>query len=382
MKLKRVLGWTALAIPLTLFVVVFIAYWLSDNTCGAPDAAAPANPIQAIVFCDYGTADVLALENVEKPVPGDHELLVRVRSAALNPLDYHFMHGTPYIIRLQSGLRKPKVTRLGVDFAGTVEAVGKNVTRFEPGDAVFGGETGAFGEYLTVREDAAVVPKPAGATFEQAASVPIAAVTALQALRDAGKVRPGQKVLINGASGGVGTFAVQLAKYFGAHVTGVCSTRNLEMVRSIGADEVIDYTEEDFTEGPVRYDLILDMVGNHSLSKLKGAMTPEGKTVLVGGGGPDSGNWVAPLARPVKALLYAPFTTEEFLPFLALLNQEDLATLGDLVASGEVTPVIDRRYSLSEVPNAIRYMEEGHTQGKVIVTITPEESLEPGNAAL
>lgn len=377
MKLKRVLGWTALAIPLTMFVAVFIAYWMSDNACGEGSAVAPGNPVKAILYCDYGTADVLRLEDIEKPVPGDDELLVRVRAAAVNPLDWHFMRGTPYIVRLGNGLRRPEVLRLGVDFAGTVEAVGRNVTRFKPADDVFGGKTGAFGEYVTVHEDRAVVLKPPDVTFEQAASVPIAAVTALQALRDAGKVQPGQKVLVNGASGGVGTFAVQLAKHFGAHVTGVCSTRNLEMVLSIGADEVIDYTREDFTEGPERYDLILDLVGNASLSEIRHVMKPEGKTILVGGGGPDAGNWVGPLAGPIKALMYAPFVSEEFLPFLAELNQEDLTLLGNLIQSGEVTPVIDRRYSLSEVPDAIRYLEEGHARGKVIITIEPENSAGP-----
>jgi NADPH:quinone reductase-like Zn-dependent oxidoreductase len=315
-------------------------------------------------------------------VPGDDEILVRVRAAAVNPSHWHFMRGTPYILRLLVGLRKPQDTRLGADFAGTVEAVGRNVTRLKPGDDVFGSETGAFGEYITVHQDWAVVLKPPDVTFEQAASVPIAAVSALQALRDAGQVQPGQKVLINGASGGVGTFAVQLAKHFGAHVTGVCSTRNLEMVRSIGADEVIDYTKEDFTEGSQKYDLILDMVGNHSLSKLRRVMKSESKTVLVGGGGPDAGNWIGPLARPIKAMLYAPFVSEEFLPFLAQLTQEDLIILGDVIQSGEVTPVIDRRYSLSEVPEAIRYMEKGHARGKVIIAIEPEDSVELVNEAL
>jgi NADPH:quinone reductase-like Zn-dependent oxidoreductase len=350
-------------------MTVFVAYWMSDNTCDERRAAVPANPMQAIVFCDYGTADVLELEEIEKPTPGDDEVLVRVRAAAANPLDWHYMRGTPYIVRLDAGLRKPKVIRLGVDFAGTVEAVGRNVTRLKPGDDVFGGRTGAYGEYVTVHQDRAVVLKPPGVTFEQAASVPIAAVTALQALRDKGKVQTGQKVLINGASGGVGTFAVQLAKSFGAHVTGVCSTRNLAMVRSIGADEVIDYTREDFTQGDERYDLILDLVGNRSLSELRQVMEPEGMTVLIGGGGPDAGRWIGPLAGPLKAMLYSPFVSQEFASFLAHLNQEDLSLLGDLIQAGKVTPVIDRRYTLSEVPDAIRYLEEGHARGKVIIAL-------------
>lgn len=368
MKMRRVLGWTALAIPLTLFVVLFVAYWMSDNVCAYGETS-PGNPAQAIVYCDYGTADVLELVNVQKPVPADDEILVRVRAAAVNPLDWHYMRGTPYVMRLSSGLRKPEITRLGVDFAGTVEAVGRNVTRFAPGDDVFGGKTGAFAEYITVREDRAVVRKPPGVTFEQAASVPIAAITALQALRDAGGVRPGQTVLVNGASGGVGTFAVQLAKVFGARVTGVCSTRNLGLVQSIGADQVVDYTKEDFTERAERYDLVLDLVGNRSLSDLRRVMKPEGKTILVGGGGPDNGSWVGPLILPLKAVIYNPFVSEEFVPFLAELNQEDLAFVGDLIADGQVTPVIVRRFSLEEVPDAIRHVEEGHARGKVIVTI-------------
>ena len=239
MRLRRVLGWTALAIPLALFLFVFVAYWMSDNVCGDPGLGTPADPVKAIIHCDYGTADVLELRDVEKPVPRDDQILVKVRAAAVNPLDWHFLRGTPYVLRLDAGLRRPENIRLGVDFAGTVEAVGANVTRLEPGNDVFGGEFGAFGEYVAVHQDWAIVKKPADVSFEQAASAPMAAVTALQALRDRGKVQRGERVLINGASGGVGTFAVQLARHFGAHVTGVCSTRNLEMVRLLGADEVI-----------------------------------------------------------------------------------------------------------------------------------------------
>ncbi|HET6628365.1 MAG TPA: NAD(P)-dependent alcohol dehydrogenase [Woeseiaceae bacterium] len=380
MQVKRVLGWTALAIPLAVVGAVFVAYWMSDNACGEGNPAVPGDPVKAILYCDYGSADVLKLEDIEKPAPGDGELLVRVRAASVNPLDWHYMRGTPYLIRLDSGLRKPEELRLGVDFSGTVEAVGRNVTRFKPGDDVFGGRTGAFGEYVVVREDRAVVRKPPGVSFEQAAAVPIAALTALQALRDVGQVQPGQKVLINGASGGVGTFAVQLAKHFGAQVTGVCSTRNLEMVRSLGADEVIDYTKEDFTEGSERYDLIVDMVGNHSLSKLRSVMEPDGKTILVGDS--EMGNWIGPLVRPVTALLYSKFANEQFIPILADLNQEDLALVGELIQTGRVTPVIDRRYSLAEVPDALRYLEKGHARGKVVVLLQPESGAEPVAAGL
>jgi NADPH:quinone reductase-like Zn-dependent oxidoreductase len=368
MKLRRVLGWTALAIPLALFLVVFVAYWMSDNTCVDPNAA-PANPMKAIVYCDYGTAEVLKLEEIEKPTPADDELLVRVRAAAVNPLDWHYMRGTPYIMRAATGLRKPKVIRLGVDFAGTVEAVGKNVTRFKAGDDVFGGRTGAFAEYITVRDSRAVALKPPGVTFEQAASVPIAALTALQGVRDHAKIQPEQKVLINGASGGVGTFAVQLAKSYGADVTGVCSTRNLEMVRSIGADRVIDYTQEDYTEGEERYDVIIDNVGNHPLLANKRVLNPDGKYIQIGGGGPDDGKWIGPLASPVKMLVLSPFVSQELRLFIAQLTPEDLALMGELMQSGKVTPVIDRRYPLSEVPAAIAYLEEGHARGKVIITV-------------
>jgi NADPH:quinone reductase-like Zn-dependent oxidoreductase len=300
----------------------------------------------------------------------------------VNPLDWHYMEGTPYVARLLSfGMLRPEVTRLGVDYAGTVEAVGRNITRFKPGDEVFGGKTGAFAEFVCVRQDRAVALKPANLTFEQAAAIPIAALTALQALRDKGKVQPGQKVLINGASGGVGTFAVQIARSFGADVTGVCSTKNLEMVRSLGAGHVIDYTKEDFTRGEQRYDLILDNVGNHPLLECRRALAPRGKYVLIGGGGVNDGRWVGPLVRPIKALLLSPFVTQEMGMMLAEFNPQDLATLGDLMKDGKVVPVIDRRYKLSEVPAALRYLEEGHARGKVVITVDPESDTAPVTAA-
>jgi len=369
MKLKRIVGWSAIAISAALGVVALVAYWTSGNTCDDPSSAAPGNPVKAIVYCDYGTADVLKLEDIEKPTPEDDEILVRVRAAAVNPLDWHTMRGTPYIMRIGSGLRKPKVTRLGVDYAGTVEAVGRNVTQFKPGDDVFGGRTGALAEYVSARADRAVALKPANLTFEQAASVPIAAITALQGLRDTGKVQPGQKVLINGASGGVGTFAVQIAKSFGADVTGVCSTRNVAMVRSLGADQVIDYTKEDYTRSEQRYDVILDNVGNRSLLDNRRVLNPEGRFVLIGGGGPDDGRWIGPLAKPVRAMVLSWFVSQDMGMMLAELNKEDLAILGDMMQAGKVTPVIDRRYSLSDVPAAIRYLEEGRARGKVVITV-------------
>jgi NADPH:quinone reductase-like Zn-dependent oxidoreductase len=293
------------------------------------------------------------------------------------------MEGAPYIARLlQFGLLKPKVTRLGVDYAGTVEAVGRNVTQFKPGDEVFGAKTGAFAEYVSVLADGAVVLKPANLTFEQAASVPIAAITALQALRDKGKIQPGQKVLINGASGGVGTFAVQIAKSFGADVTGVCSTRNVDMVRSIGADRVIDYTKEDFTESGQRYDLIIDNVGNHSLLACRRALNPKGKYILIGGGGPNDGRWIGPLARPIRAFVLSWFVSQDMGMMLASMTKEDLTALRDLMQAGKVTPVIDRRYRLSEVPEAIRYLEEGHARGKVVITFEPNGETSPVGAHL
>jgi NADPH:quinone reductase-like Zn-dependent oxidoreductase len=276
------------------------------------------------------------------------------------------MRGSPYIMRLGAGIGAPKDSRLGVDFAGTVEAVGKTVTRFKPGDEVFGGRTGAFAEYVIVPENRALALKPSNVTFEQAASVPIAAITALQALRDKGKLKPGQKVLINGASGGVGTFAVQIAKTFGAEVTGVCSTRNVEMVRSLGADHVIDYKLEDYTQSGQHYDLIIDMVGNHSLLANRKVLNSNGILVMVGGA---KGNWIAPLKNPIKALMLSPFVDQELVLILARLRQDDLTIIGDLMQAGKVTPVIDRRYRLSEVPAAIRYSEEGHARGKIIIDV-------------
>src|SRR6266851_4457889 len=317
MKLKRILKnilkWSSLAILLALFVGIislFIAYWRSTNDCGH-NTAAPGNSMKAIVYCDYGLAN-LKLENVERPTPNDDQVLVRVRAASVNPYDWHFVEGTPKIMRMMGvGLRKPKDTRLGVDFAGTVEAVGKDVTQFKPGDEVFGGRGGAFAQYVCVRAGRAVALKPTNLTFEQAASVNIAGITALQAIRDKGKVQPGQKVLINGASGGVGTFAVQIAKSFGADVTGVCSTRNADLVRSLGADHVVDYTKEDFAKSGQRYDIILDNVPNHSLSECRRILNPKGKYVMIGGGGPNDNRWVGPFGRVIHTLVVSPFVSQQ-----------------------------------------------------------------------
>ena len=368
MKIKRILKWSAGVIFLALVAWFFIAYWTSTNDCDRLTAA-KGDTMKAIVYCDYGLTN-LKLEDIEKPTPNDDQILVKVRAASVNPYDWHFIEGTPKIMRMMGvGLRKPKDTRLGVDFAGTVEAVGKNVKQFKPGDDVFGGRGGAFAEYVCRRAEGAVALKPANITFEQAASVNIAGITALQAIRDKGKVQAGQKVLINGASGGVGTFAVQIAKSFGADVTGVCSTRNVDLVRSLGADHVIDYTKEDFAKGAERYDVILDNVPNHSLSECRNILKPKGKYVMIGGGGPNDSRWVGPFGRVIHALLVSPFISQEMGMMMADANQKDLTVLADLMQSGKMKPVIDRTYKLSEVPAAIAYLEEGHARGKVVITV-------------
>ena len=365
--MKRILKWIALAIPVVLLAWFFVAYFRSDNACSDPGRGTPAHPVKAIVYCDYGLADVLKLEDIEKPVAEPGQILVKVRAAAANPLDWHMMRGTPYVMRFGTGLRRPTELRLGVDYAGVVEAVGPGVTQFKPGDEVFGARTGAFAEYVTAKADGNAVPKPANISFEQAAAVPVAAITALQGLR-AGGVGAGTTVLINGASGGVGTFAVQIAKSLGAKVTGVSSTRNLELVRSLGADAAIDYTQADYTTAGVQYEMILDNVGNHGFLANRHALTPGGKYVLIGGGGPENGTWIGPMINPVKAMLISPFIQQDMQVLFANLSHDDLAELARLMAEGQVTPVIDRRYSLAEVPEAIRYLETGRARGKVVIT--------------
>jgi NADPH:quinone reductase-like Zn-dependent oxidoreductase len=365
MKLKRIIKWTSGSIALALVVAALVAYFRSDNECGR-NVTRRGELMNAIVYCEYGSPEVLKLERVEKPVPDANQVLVRVRAASINPLDWHYMRGMPYFMRFEAGLRKPKVIRLGVDFAGTVESVGRSVTKFKPGDEVIGAKTGAFAEYVTVAEDRAVVLKPSNLTFEQAAAVPIAALTALQSLRDKGKVQPGQKVLINGASGGVGTFAVQIAKSMGAEVTGVCSTRNVNMVRSIGADHVIDYTKDDFTKSNQKYDVMIDNVGNHSLSECRRVLNEKGIYVMVGG---LPGRWIDPLPRALYASLLSRFVSQDMRMILAHMKNEDLTIVRDLMQAGKVTPVIDKRYKLSELPVAIGYLEQGHARGKVVITL-------------
>ncbi len=336
--------------------------------------------MKAIVYQNFGSPDILRFEEIDKPTPADNEVLIKVRAASVNPLDWKLMKGGPFILRLLLGLGKSKIKRPGVDVAGQVEAVGRNVTQFKPGDEVFGTQfkpgdevfgtcRGAFAEYVTSQSvpgmKSVLVGKPANVTFEQAASAPVAALTALQGLRDKGRIQQGQKVLINGAAGGVGTFAVQMAKSFAANVTGVCSTTNLDMVRSIGADCVIDYTKEDFTRSGPRYDLVLDCVGNHSLSACRRVLNPKGILVMVGA--PDESPVYRLLARLLGALLLSRFVSQKMVFFIAKVNQEDLTILGELMATGRVTPVIDKHYRLSELPEAFRYAAEGHSRGKLIV---------------
>jgi NADPH:quinone reductase-like Zn-dependent oxidoreductase len=368
-KLKRILKWTTRVILVAFilaFLIGFVAYWRSTSECDRKTGA-PAHPMKAIVYCEYGSPDVLKFEDVEKPVPSDDQVLIKVRAASLNFLDPGLMRG-PWPIRPLIGLRKPDKSRLGTDVAGVVEAVGKNVTLFKAGDEVFGVVRPSLAEYACARERALVI-KPANVSFEQAGSVPWAGLTALQGLRQA-NIQPGQKVLINGATGGVGTFAVQIAKSLGAEVTAVCSTRNVELVRSIGADHVIDYTKEDFTKGDQRYDVIFDNVQNHSFSDRRRVLTPNGICVLAGIGGaglhPET---YGRILGGFKADLWSRFGSQKFVRYTTGLNKDDLKFLSDLMQTGKVTPVIDRTYKLSETAEAMRYFEAGHARGKVVITI-------------
>jgi len=367
-RVRRLLGIVALVI---LAAVAVLAVVLShDSACTPPAVPTAGVPtMKAIVRGCYGPADVLVVADVARPQPADGEVLVQVRAAALNPLDWHYMTGTPYVMRLGSGLGRPRSGRLGVDFAGTVAAVGAKVTRFRAGDAVYGSRMGAFAEYVIVGESAALAPKPAGFDFAQAAGLPVAAVTALQALRDKALVQPGDKVLVNGASGGVGTFAVQIAKSLGAEVTGVCSTRNVELVRSLGADHVIDYTQSDFTRGTERYDAIIDAVGNHALRDVRRALVPDGVHVIIGG--PKDERWIGPLLRFGAAPLANKFTTQQHRVLLAEMRPADLLALNELAAAGSITTMVDRRYTLDQLPDAMRYLETRRARGKVVVDVAP-----------
>jgi NADPH:quinone reductase-like Zn-dependent oxidoreductase len=318
--------------------------------------------MKAAVYTRYGPSDVVQVMEVEKPVPKDNEVLIKIRAASVNALDWHFMRGTPYFIRLLTGLRKPKDTRLGRDVAGQVEAAGRNVTQLKPGDEVFGVCRGAFAEYACAIEDKLAL-KPANTTFEDAAAVPVAAITALQGLRDQGRIKPGQKVLVDGASGGVGTFAVRIAKSFGAEVTAVCSTRKVDTARSIGADHVIDYMREDFTKSGQRYDLILAANAHHSIFDYRRALSQNGIYVMAGGGG----------AQVLQVMLLGPFLSlmgSKKMRFVsAKINRKESDLLKELLEGGKVVPFIERRYPLSEVAEALRHIEEGHAQGKIVITV-------------
>lgn len=319
--------------------------------------------MQAVIFTQYGGPEVVQCVEATKPAPKADEVLVRIYAAAANPLDWHRMRGAPFLVRLTGGLNRPKDPRLGADIAGVVEAVGSAVTQFRPGDEVFGEiGGGGFAEYVCVREKS-VVPKPPGLTFAQAAAIPVAGLTALQGLRDHGQIQAGHKVLVNGASGGVGTFAVQIAKAFGADVTGVCSTRNLALVGSIGADRVIDYTQQNFTQSGEAYDLIFDAVANHPVAAYRRALAPGGICVVAG---------FTTLSNLFRVLLLGGWGGAKVASFTAAPNQADLLTLGELVSTGKVTPVIDREYPLAETAEAIRYLETSRARGKVIITILPE----------
>jgi NADPH:quinone reductase-like Zn-dependent oxidoreductase len=362
---SRILGGTA--VILVVLITAGLSFISHDSPCApAPELPANAQRMKAIVQRCYGPPEVLKLEEIEKPTLEPDQVLVRVHAAAINPLERHAMRGTPYTSRRERGWGVPKENRIGVDYAGTVEAVGTEVTTFKPGDEVFGARSGALAEYVAAKESRTILLKPANLSFEQAAAVPIAGITALQALRG-GKIKAGQRVLINGASGGVGTFAVQIAKAYGAEVTGVCSTRNVELVRSIGADHVIDYKQEDFTEGEQRYDLIVDSVGNHSLLKLARVMQPGGIVVMVGVA--ESDRWIGARINGIKARMLSPFVDAEIFRLFTDMNKEDLNVLRELMQAGKVTPVIDRRYPLTELPAAMAYLETGRARGKVVIDV-------------
>ena len=369
--LKRILKWGPPTILFALIIWGFVAYWTSTNECSR-NAANPTNPMKAARYCEYGSPDVVKVRDVEKPIPNQDQVLVKVRASSLNAFDAGVTRDS-WLGRLFFGLRKPRDTRLGQDLSGEVEAVGKNVTEFKPGDEVFGLCRGGLAEYTCTRERA-LAPKPSNVTFEQAAALPLAGLVALQGLRE-GKIHPGQKVLVNGATGGVGTFAVQIAKSLGAEVTAVCSTRNVDLVRSIGADHVIDYTKEDFTKSNERYDVIFDNVCNHSFGERRRVLTPKGICVLegMGGAGVTGGQAISRIAGNFTARGLSSFTDQKFALYIIKTSKDDLITLGNLVQQGKVRPVIDRTYKLNETPEAMRYFAEGHARGKVVITVEQNE---------
>jgi NADPH:quinone reductase-like Zn-dependent oxidoreductase len=367
MRTRRKIVLAFISIP-AIVLAAGAAVISRDLSCREPEPLPEgAAPMRAVVYGCYGGSAVLTVGPVARPVPAADEVLVRVHAASINPQEWHYMQGRPFIMRLSSGIGRPKAGRLGVDFAGTVEAVGAEVTRFHVGDAVFGARSGALAEYVTVRQDRIIEPLPAGATFHEAAAVAVAATTALQGVRDHGRVGAGQRVLINGASGGVGSYAVQIAKAYGAHVTGVSSGRNVELVRSLGADHAIDYTLEDFTRGTERFDVIVDMVGNHRLRDLRRVLTPDGVVVIVGG--PKDNRWLGPLERSLVAVAYSPFASQRFATFIAELRPADLRQLRQMMETGQLRSVMDRRFDLEDIRAAMDYLELGRTQGKNVVLI-------------
>lgn len=379
MSLKRrvLLGVTGVLVAAVTGLAVMLSY---EAPCATSQPMTEeADRMSAAVHRCYGSAEVLNLESVEKPIPNDGEVLVRVVASSVNPADWHSMTGKPYVMRLSSGFGTPKHIQRGIDFAGTVAAVGESVSAFKVGDAVFGAHGGAFADYITVAEDGAIALKPDNLSFEQMAAMPVAAVTALQGLRDHGGVKAGDRVLINGASGGVGTFAVQIAKSLGAEVTAVCSTRNVAMVRSIGADHVIDYTQSDFTQGSARYDIVLDLVGNHGLLDVRRVLKPGATLVIIGG--PKSDPWLGPAISPLKAAVISPFIDEKMSMFIAQVSKQDLSVLAELARAGKIRSVIDRRYPLAEIAEAMRYLGTQRARGKVVIEVDPMHATQVAGGA-
>jgi NADPH:quinone reductase-like Zn-dependent oxidoreductase len=365
MKLRyKILSGFAVFLVL-MFTALGITIGYTEDCPPRTQTSIQKDSMKAIKAHCYGAPNVLEYVNVAKPVPLDNEILVKVIAASVNPLDYHYMRGSPYLMRLMSGIGKPDRSTVGVDFSGVVQAVGKDVSEFNVGDEVFGSKSGAFAEYITIADTRAVTHKPGNITHAQAAAVPVAGITALQAVRDLGNIQAGQKVLINGASGGVGTHAVQIAKVMGADVTGVNSTRNVEMVKSIGADRVIDYKKDDYTTQDIKYDVLIDMVANHPIGNNIDVIKPDGRLVVVGG---KKGDWIAPLIVPLQRLIMQPFVDQQLLGFVATMKKTDLEYLATLMQEGKLKPVIDaKRFVLSEVPDAIRYSESRRARGKIII---------------
>ena len=367
MKLRNKI-FSGIAAVLVLAIVTLMSVTSYDSPCPqVADAAAGADTMRAVMHRCYGVPNGIRVENVAKSAPGDGQILIKVHASSVNPAEWYGISGQPYLIRLDSGIGAPERSRVGFDMAGVVEAVGPNVTTFKPGDEVFGGVGGALAEYVIAREKGAVVHKPASLSFEEAAGIPIAAITALQGLRDQGHLAAGQKVLINGASGGVGTYAVQIAKALGAEVTGVCSSRNVELVRSLGADHVIDYTKGNFTDSTAQYDLILDNVGNHSYFDLAAVTKPEGIIVTVGGS--KKNPWLGPIGRITWRLAVAPFIDQELPFFIASVNKADLELLAGLAREGKLKTAIDRRYPLEKTGEALVYIDSQRARAKVIINV-------------